>query len=377
MKYHLFFFIVVLTLCASCNTKQEDDLNGITLKVDLKEQDISMNKLFSRMEVIPLETKDSCLIIDIEKIIIHQNLFYIFDQRKPAIYLFQENGHFLKEIARKGEGPGEYQAIADVLLDETNKKLILLSPFGSMLSYGITGTFMGQDVLPIKPNYYSISTLPNNALVLWSCVEEEETGISIIHRDSMKIIHETWHNDRMLDMGLMKPFYSYNGETYFSTAYQNTVYHINNNSLKKAYQWDFGENNIEQKTLLAYNQIKNANEKNNKILKDLEEGVLPYAMERHNQNDKYYYVALRKGIGFNRPWINVFYQKSDGKYYVFEQVKEGIHIHPILFTNDFLISILPLEDIKFYREILPESEYAKLVSYSSDDNPCLIKLYFQ
>lgn len=375
MKNYIACFLVII-LCFSCNPKQKDDFKGITLKVDLTEQNVSMNELFSRIEVIPLETKDSCLIIDIEKIIMHQNLLYIFDQRKPAIYAFQENGHFLKEIAKKGEGPGEYQAIADVLLDDAKNEFILLSPFGSVLFYDITGTFMKQEVLPIKPNYYSISTLSENAFVLWSCVEKEETGISIIQKDSMQLIYETWHNDRMLDMGLMKPFYQYNGETYFSTAYQNTVYLIKDGCLKKNYQWNFGEENIEQKQLLNYTKIQNATERNNKILKDLEEGTLPYAMERHNQNDKYYYVALRKGIGFNRPWINVFYRKQDNKSFVFEQIKEGIHIHPILFTNEFVISLLLPEDIKSYDAVLPETEYAKLISYSADDNPCLIKLYF-
>lgn len=193
----------------------------------------------------------------------------------------------------------------------------------------------------------------------------------------MKILHETWHNDRILDMGLMKPFYQYNAETYFSTAYQNTVYQIKSDSLEKAYQWDFGKDNIEPNHLLTYTEIKDAHEKNNKLLKDLEEGILPYAMERHNQNDSYYYVALRKGMGFNRPWINVFYRKQDGKSFVFEQTKEGIPIHPILFTNDFLVATLASEDINSYNKVLSEKEYEKLKSYSADDNPCLVKLYFK
>lgn len=377
MKNHIIFFILVIIVCYSCNTKQKHDFKGMTLKVNLTEQNISLKDLFSHIEVIPLETKDSCLIIDIEKIIPYQNTFYIFDQRKPAIYVFNEDGSFLKEIAKKGEGPGEYQAIVDLLLDNTRKNIILLSPFGSIFIYNMEGIFLEQKTLPIKPNYYSITSLLNNTYALWSCVETEEAGISIINTDSMEIIHETWHNDRMLDMGLLKPFYQYDTKIYFSTAYQNTVYNIQNSSLEEVYQWDFGKNNIEPQQLLIYTKIKNASERNNKLLKDLEEGILPYAMEKHNENNKYYYVALRKGVGFNRPWINVFYRKQDGKSFVFKQTTEGVHLHPILFSNDYLISVLSPNDIDRYNHILPNTEYAKLKSYSTDDNPCLIKLYFK
>lgn len=371
------FFILVITLFSSCSTKQKHDSHSTTLKVDLTEQNVSLNELFSHIEVIPLETQDNCLIVEIEKVMLHQDLFYIFDQRKPAIYVFTKNGAFIKEIAGKGKGPGEYQAVTDMILDDARQNIILLSPFGSLFIYDMEGRFLQQQTLPIKPNYYAISSLQDNAFAVWSCVETEDAGISVIHTDSMKILHETWHNDRILDMGLMKPFYQYNAETYFSTAYQNTVYQIKSDSLEKAYQWDFGKDNIEPNHLLTYTEIKDAHEKNNKLLKDLEEGILPYAMERHNQNDSYYYVALRKGMGFNRPWINVFYRKQDGKSFVFEQTKEGIPIHPILFTNDFLVATLASEDINSYNKVLSEKEYEKLKSYSADDNPCLVKLYFK
>lgn len=377
MKHYSVFFVIALLFCFSCGTKKENDFKSLTLQVDLREQSVSWAELFSHAEIIPLETQDSCLIMDIEKLILHEGQLYVFDQRKPAVYAFDENGKFLREITEKGEGPGEYQAITDIMLDEMNERIVLLCPFGNILIYDMEGGFLEQKVLPMKPNYYSINSLSDSALVLWSCVDENETGISVIDKSSMGIIYETWHNDRMLDMGLMKPFYQYGSENYFSTAYQNAVYHIGNDSLECSYIWDFGKDNIDFNRLISYREIKNASERNNKILKDLEEGILPYAMEKHNQNNAYYYVALRKGMGFNRPWINVFYRKQDGRSYVFERTAENIHIHPILFTNEFLVSVLSFEDIEAYSRILPEKEYSKLELYSTDDNPCLVKFYFK
>lgn len=371
----LFVFVAVLSAIGGCKEGQE--CGGLRLQVNLAEQSVSWNELFSHLEVIPLETQDSCLIMDIEKIIPCQEQMYVFDQRKPAVYVFGKNGEFLHEIAKKGEGPGEYQALTDVFWDEADRQVVLLIPLGHILVYDMEGRFIAQKALPVKPNYYSVSSLRDDAFVLWSCVEENETGLSVIDKDSMTMIYETWHNDRMLDMGLMKPFYQYGGETYFSTAYQQTVYHVKKDSLVAAYSWDFGTGNIPSRQLLAYTEIENAGERNDKILKDLEEGILPYAMERHNETDDYYYVALRKGVGFNRPWINVFYRKSDGRFYVFGQTAEGIHVHPILFSSDFLLSMMSPGDIDAYSRVLSEAEYAKLARHSAEDNPCLIKFYFK
>ena len=69
-------------------------------------------------------------------------------------------------------------------------------------------------------------------------------------------IYETWHNDRMLDMGLMKPFYQYNKISFFSSAYQNTVYRIKTDSLISAYKWDFNKDNIK---IECYNNSSESN----------------------------------------------------------------------------------------------------------------------
>ena len=98
---------------------------------------------------------------------------------------------------------------------------------------------------------------------------------------------------------------------------------------------------------------------------------------KHIQNEQYYYVALRKGVGIDRPWINVFYRKKDHSTFVFEQIEEGVSIRPILFTNEDIISTLLPEDSFSYKKMLPQNEYEKIVSRNSDDNPCLVKLSFK
>lgn len=369
-------FLFLISFFVSCSVKHTNDSRGETLNVDLNAQhSIKFDDLFSKVEIIPLETHDSCLIINIGKVFLCNRQLYVFDQIRPSLYVFDENGRFVKQISRMGNGPGEYQAISDVAIEENG--IALVSPFGSVLFYNIDGEFIEQKVLPIKPNYYALSHMKNGNWAFWSCVEKEEAGISVVEGDSMKLLYGAWYNDRMLDMGLMKPFYQYNKTSYFGSAYQNIVYKVGTDSLEIAYQWNFGNENIDEKKLLAYSKIENGNERNNRILNDLENGILTFSMENHNQNKQYYYVALRKGVGAFRPWMNVFYRKTDGKTFVFEKIEEGIKVCPISFTNEYLISVLSFDDIKMYENVLSHEEFSKLSLKKEDENPCLVKLYFK
>lgn len=372
-------FVILLfltTMCTSCNIHRTDNEEKLTLNIDLKSlKRVQFDELFSKIELIPLETHDSCLIISVDKVFLCGDELFVFDQVKPSLFYFDKKGNFVKQISRIGNGPGEYQAISDVIIEENS--IVLLTPFGIMNFYNRSGGFLEKKILPVKPNYHAFSHLKNEKWVLWSCVEKEEAGISVVDNKSMQLVYETWHNDRMLDMGLMKPFYRYHDIIYFGSAYQNTVYKVHADSLDVAYQWNFGSNNIDGKKLLSYSEIENGNERNNQILSDLENGILPYSMESHNQNKQYYYVALRKGIGFSRPWINVLYRKVDGKNFVFDKIAEGISVCPIAFTDEYILSVLSLDEMEMYKNVLSDEDFYKLTLRKEDDNPCLVKFYFK
>ncbi|MCD8094258.1 MAG: 6-bladed beta-propeller [Bacteroides sp.] len=268
------------SLLYSCSVKQHADTET-RLEVELDNSiSPSFKEMFSSIEIIPLETRDNCLLMNVEKVIPCQKGYFVFDNLKPAFYVFDENGYFVKEIARKGDGPGEYQLISDAVTDEKNGKIYLLSPYGFLLEYDWDGNYVEKIDLPIKPNYYSMAILGDNEnFALWSCVESEEDGITIINQHNHALVNSYWKNDRMLDMGLPTPFYVYNGKNYFASAYQSKVYNLRADSLVCNYYWDFGNNGIDDKKLLNYSKIENSGERNQKILQDLENGILPFAMD--------------------------------------------------------------------------------------------------
>ena len=372
---NLLYVLIFFPLFYSCSVQQKID-GEIKLQVTGLNSGVlpSVDELFSSIQVIPLETMDSCLLMNVEKVVPCKNGYFVFDNLKPALYQFDGTGKFVREIGGKGNGPGEFQLLADFMIDEKKGRITLLSSYGFLLEYDWDGNYIEKIILPVKPNYYSMVLLNNGQnLALWSCVNMEENGITIVDYYSHAYVNGYWNNDRILDMGLMHPFYSYNKNVYFGSAYQPRVYRLESNSLEHEYSWDFGTEGIDDKLLTSYAAIKKIGERNRKLLQDLNDGILPYSMECHAQNSRYYYVALRSGVGIHRPFKNVFYEKQTGRSFVFEKMKEGISVQTLFLAEDYLLSVLPYEEVSLYKGLLDEDEYAKISDMKEDDNMCLVK----
>lgn len=369
----LLYILLLITACSHTSPI----VGYPSLFVNLEQQTVSFKDLFSTIRLIPLETNDSCLLIGIDKLICFEERFYVLDVQRPALYIFSKSGNFIQQISRKGNGPGEYNMIYDFYIDENERKIGLLSPYGYLLIYDLNGVFLEKRGLPVKPNYYSVSDMDAKSIALWSCVDKSEKGITVLEKDSFSIMNAFWNNDRIFDMGNMKPFYRYRGELYFTTAYQNIVYKLKQDSITPAYQWDFGKGGIHESLLQKYLDIENDSERNNRLLNDLSDGTFPFLMNSHNQNDMYYYVSLQKGLGNKRKYINVFYRKADGKSFVFEKTSEGMSLHPLTFTEDYIISAINVNECDSFKNYLSTEDYSILKYYTSEDNIILVRFDFR
>ncbi|MCB6721824.1 6-bladed beta-propeller, partial [Bacteroides fragilis] len=251
----------------------------------------------------------------------------------------------------------------------------MLSPFGSLYVYSLDGKFIKEIKLPTRANYQLIEELESKYFVTWTLpASENDNCISVISKESSKNVKEFWHVPPVLTTLNSKPFYNYEHKIYFSNPYQNEVYEVRTDSLRVAYRWDFGKDNLDLKeygfTLLEDKKV----EEYKLMLQYLRDSTVPYFLCDQYQNDKFYYIMLVFGLKHSK---NLFYRKEDGKSFFFEKTTEGIHFEPLAFNEDFLTCIVFNEDFPNYEKVLPPEEYKKLEERLEDDNPCLIKFYFK
>lgn len=135
-----YILIAFLPLMVSCrksaplqNTVINDSLfQVITINPDdiNKEKPGKISEFSDQVEYIPLQTSDDFLIGEIGKLVVWNDLYYIWDNLSESILCFGQDGNFRYRISKQGEAPDEYFSISDFELNRENGNIIIYSAMG-------------------------------------------------------------------------------------------------------------------------------------------------------------------------------------------------------------------------------------------------------
>ncbi|MDR1130596.1 MAG: 6-bladed beta-propeller [Prevotellaceae bacterium] len=110
-KYFIISLITFFLVACNYQKPLEQKRDCITIPINPKEalKSVNASGIFSDIEYIPLESVDKHLIGTVQQLIAYKDRFYIFDRyRTQSVFCFQQDGKFLFELNRKGQGPDEY-----------------------------------------------------------------------------------------------------------------------------------------------------------------------------------------------------------------------------------------------------------------------------
>jgi len=380
MKNNTLFQCIVALFCGflfySCQPSATDTSACQVLKVELKPNAPSVHDLFSRIEVVSLDDRnDSCLVMQLTKVLPYKDKIYVLDRKISACYEFDRNGNFIRQIGRAGNGPGEYIYADDCLIDEARQEIVLMECFGFLYVYDMTGKFLRKVRMQDLMACHSFALTLDGKYALWNGAStKDQSAISLFDFDG-NLVKGCWHQPKQFNWMLMSVFYNHAGNAYFSTGYSPVVYEVSADTLQAVYQWDFGENSLPANIL---ERIGNEDERHGSELlwEYLDSNKLPYRFRFQFQNSRYYYVQLVK-TSYAHLWYDIFYDKQTGHSFVFDKVKEGFSISPLAMTDEYMLCLLKYEDFDLMKGVLPEDEYAKLTELDEESNPCLLRLYFK
>ena len=157
MKKLIFISVILLALYSCSKQVQSNNptsLSTIAIK-DATDVTFDLSKLSNHAKYIKLETNDSCLIRNINKI------FYIDDKiiigSDDSILFFDKTGKFKYKIDHKGEGPKEYISLSDYDICRKGGIISILDTRGKKIIYTTTKQH--------KHLYNFISSLINRHLI--------------------------------------------------------------------------------------------------------------------------------------------------------------------------------------------------------------------
>lgn len=362
--------IVALLVFTGCSLRS-DKTNGVMLKVDVIPKEVAFGSIFESCEIIPLETTPLSLMSEIDKALCFDDGILLLDMRRSVVCLFNNEGSFLNRIGERGQGPEDYLLCYDFSLNNSTNEVTLLSPYGEIINYDLNGRFVSRKGLPSKPNYFACLWLNQNDLALWSEVDTDEGGVSVVNVDSGELYYDDWYNDRIIDMCNLKPFFRYKDSVLFSAPLTNAIYQVSDSSMYPVYKWVFGEKGVSAEYINRLIEIQDPTERNKRLISDLESGLIAYAV-CNGENEYYYFVALATRTGDNKDITSIFYDKSESTSIAIRSFKEGITLHPLFMNEEFVLSIVNNDEIEIFNSLFDLN-----CGCNEDDNPLLAKFYFK
>ena len=224
----MFLLLTLLSGCkqSSSDTNPKESLIRITIEDPEKEnQMLYLSKYFKEAQVVPLETKAECLLGEIEKIEIDDNLMFVQDNIRQGICCFNMEGKFLYRIGTLGNSPDELPDIEGFAIDKEENVIYLHSRIlQKNKSYSYKGEIIGE--IPCGYSATELDFLAGN-LYLSSPNGIKDSYNLIGVNAAGKIVEK--HESTKPDGVSTRPIFRNNNERiyYYSNLLRDTVYALN------------------------------------------------------------------------------------------------------------------------------------------------------
>jgi len=239
IPYYLITLITLFSFSSLASQTIERKEKGTVIDLDKaknnREESFLYSSLYKGIKTILLETNESCLIGSMKKMRVYDPYIIVLDVSKAkSIFLFDMNGRFVRKIGSVGQGPGEYNTISSIFVDEKDP-LLYIETFRTVLKYSWDGVFrklihkagnMGYlragEVYPLHDNLF-IGHVPNDrGSELYNFILFNDSGHVIKGFDNY-IKFEREGNWILGNDGSMKPF-KVNQHIYVKECTNDTLY---------------------------------------------------------------------------------------------------------------------------------------------------------
>lgn len=378
MKFRLTIIFWSCMILYSCNSNQKATTLRTSISIDINEEKtLSLDDIFSSIEIIPLETSDSVVMdVSLRQMHVSNGSFYLWVGNDEQIWEFDKDGRFLRTINHYGSGPGEYTLFTGFNISRFDRNVEILS-LGSIYQYDSLGTHFKRaipinykrtrafhDFIELTPTKYLLmsESKPGNKM-LWYDADKQEVYAENYNIPKFIFFNTPYHHT-------WSPFYVYNDTVHFVQAYNGDVFTIDTiGNLTLKYHFDFGRYNFDISDLPE---------------KDIKYYIRHKATEGANYANRFitygenshYYIC---GFSFKNRFYQLVLNKKTKEVFTFQQYKEGCYAFPMYMDEEALYTcLMPMElNHTLNPGILSATEQKKWGSITSDNNLVIVKYKFR
>jgi hypothetical protein len=221
-------------IAIACTGKRHSNPDVLTIEVKI--ENTTIDNPFPYSHYVVLNTPDSIILGEINKLQIIGGNMYVADNQRQAVFCFDSQGNYLRRLSRQGRSDKEYVRIEDFEVSSDNTIRVYDSEQRKIVTYDPTGNF--------------ISSAPAIGGVAFKLLDGEAiaynrgNGAATTYRDSDQQLYNYAYargNDIRLNavpfdkalegrrffLGQTKNFfYEWDGEIFMSSMLNNTIFKI-------------------------------------------------------------------------------------------------------------------------------------------------------
>jgi hypothetical protein len=323
--------IVLLPALFACGTSENIDLKSANvINIPNPKADINTaykaSDVYDHVELIPLETREDCLVGQVTKIMINRGLIYVMDDTALSVSIFDMNGKLTGKIERLGRGSQEYISISDFTVTAKGDVMVLDGQRKTIICYDTRGSFRYSQQIPF---YADALACLNDSTIVFNG-SSHEARVLVWDQNSQKLINKYLDYSIKHSARILKPLMTYNGEVYFTQEFSSVIYNVRQDGMDAKWFVDFGERNFRDSEIVQTEfgfYIAKPNIIQNMSLFTDTDDYITFKFECEELNDLPLYVYNSKVTG-QRKILNVDNYDDDilfNKYppYVFDATTDG------------------------------------------------------
>ena len=278
IKFFATLSVALCLLLASCSKSSSDAANAednslrkiAVLKNISNIKEVNLSTIASDIEYCVLETNDNCLVTSQMRFYCTKDYIVSIGSSPPldVCYVFErKTGKFVRQISKKGQGPGEYNEVISDFWDEKNEQVCLWYHPNYMF-YNLDGTLSHKINRDEYHRFYP-SFIYNDIHVRYMPNVYGDQNKRIVFRDRIGEIIDsipnfrTWEKTYSHTSAFFREakFHVFRNELFYTDVYSDTLFHVINNTLQPRYIFDVGDltvpysmHSISLDELLAYSR---------------------------------------------------------------------------------------------------------------------------
>ncbi|MEG1615314.1 MAG: 6-bladed beta-propeller [Bacteroidales bacterium] len=224
-------------LLISCSTSQSK-----VDHIEFGDNDVSQLRDSFEYKIIPLETTDDALIRNIGEVVICGDTVFVLDVIQGKIFAFNLQGHFIKQLGQKGEGPKGYVSPNSISLTPGKDKIMITDISQQAILNYDRHSLEFMDKISVPFNFRNSKPLSDSTYIFFSKVgyprEEPETyfittdlGFNVLKKGCKSEFFSGY------GYGFHSYFYQYNDSVYLYPPYEGRIYNVSDSEFELA--WDF------------------------------------------------------------------------------------------------------------------------------------------